>query len=114
MFAIFGLALAPAISHALRGSGPGNPWAEICSVASGKLVAGSSASGSQAPDAGTHMEHCPLCSPGTGPMAPPLAAALTAVPDGAVVVHVQRAEAWPMAWVWTDAQPRGPPMFLLS
>lgn len=114
MFAMFGLALVPAISHALRGSGPGNPWAEICSVASGKRAADSGASGSQAPNAGIHMEHCPLCSLGASPMAPPPAVALTAVPEGAVVVHTQRAEAPGVAWVWTGAQPRGPPVFLLN
>ena len=38
IFAMLGLALAPTVSHALAASGPGNPWAEICSVAGGKVV----------------------------------------------------------------------------
>lgn len=40
---MLGLALAPTVSHALAASGPGNPWAAICSVADGKVVVAESA-----------------------------------------------------------------------
>jgi Protein of unknown function (DUF2946) len=107
IFAMLGLALAPTVSHALAASGPGNPWAEICSVAGGKLVV-ADAAGAQA-DSGTHLGHCPLCGQTGGAPALPSAVFVPLRVDGAehrpaVFSHAPR----PL-FAWAAAQPRAPP-----
>ena len=111
LFAIFGLALAPTVSHALSGSGPDNPWAEICSVAGGKLVSDVDASGSRLPAAGVHPEHCPLCAHGAGPVGlPPPSPAFVPVSDGAAFLPAPFADAPQSLFTWAVAQPRAPPV----
>lgn len=108
IFAMLGLALAPAVSHALAGGGPGNPWAEICSVAGGKLVV-SDASGEQA-GAGAHLGHCPLCGHlGHAPALPTAEAADAPNPDGADFLPAPFAQAPSPPFAWAAAQPRAPP-----
>lgn len=106
--AMLGLALAPTVSHALAASGPGSPWAEICSVAGGKVVV-ADAAGSQA-DAGAHLGHCPLCGQiGSAPVLPSAEFAPGRI-DGAhqhrpaLFFHAPR----PL-FAWAAAQPRAPP-----
>lgn len=108
LVAMLGLALAPTLSHALAASGPGNPWAEICSVAGGKAVA-AQAPGALA-DAGTHLGHCPLCGqvgdvpalPGTEYVPPRV--------DAAEQRPALFLRAPHTLFAWTAAQPRAPPL----
>jgi len=98
--AIFGFALAPTLSHALAAA---NPWAELCSAAAdGKAPAPAQGA--------AHLEHCPLCGPGTGAAPLPVRLALTIAPPGGAVhlpalfLHAPRT-----LHAWTAAQPRAPP-----
>jgi hypothetical protein len=111
IFAMLGLALAPTVSHALAASGPGNPWAEICSVAGGKVVVAnaSGAAGSQA-EAGTHLGHCPLCGQlGSAPALPVAESAGTLAPTGADFLPALFAQSPSPLFAWAAAQPRAPP-----
>jgi hypothetical protein len=110
IFAMLGLALAPTVSHALAASGPGNPWAEICSVAGGKLVVAdvAGAAGGQA-EAGTHLGHCPLCGQiGSAPALPSAAFVPVRIAGAehrpALFFHAPR-----LLFAWAAAQPRAPP-----
>lgn len=120
--AIFGLALAPTVSHALAAGGQGgfNPWAEICSAA-GQAVSSAAAHAaggersapSSAPEpAGLqHLEHCPLCGIGAQvPLLPPAAPAAFAPAGGAHFVPLLFAQAPRPLFAWAAAQPRGPPL----
>lgn len=111
IFAMLGLALAPTVSHALAASGPGNPWAEICSVASGKLVVADAAGvpGSQA-EAGSHLGHCPLCGQlGGAPVLPVAESAGALVVDVADFLPALYAQSPSPLFAWAAAQPRAPP-----
>ncbi len=107
--AMLGLALAPTVSHALAASGPGNPWAEICSVAGGKLVVADAAGAADTQaDAGTHLGHCPLCGQiGHAPVLPSaefVPVRIDAAEHRPAFVHAPR----PL-FAWAAAQPRAPP-----
>ncbi len=111
IFAMLGLALAPTVSHALAASGPGNPWAEICSVAGGKVVMADAAgvAGSQA-EAGTHLGHCPLCGQlGSAPALPVAESAGSFAVDGADFLPALFARSPSPLFAWAAAQPRAPP-----
>lgn len=108
LVAMLGLALAPTVSHALAASGPGNPWAEICSVAGGKTVA-VDAAGSRA-EAGAHLGHCPLCGQvGDVPALPGAEYRPVRVDVAqyhpALLLHAPRT-----LFAWAVAQPRAPPL----
>jgi hypothetical protein len=106
--AMVGLALVPTVSHALAASGPGNPWAEICSVAGGKLVM-ADAAGAQA-DAGVHLGHCPLCGQlADSPALPMPPSGGLAVPDGADFLPMLFGQSPSPLFAWAAAQPRAPP-----
>ena len=108
IFAMLGLALAPTVSHALAASGPGNPWAEICSVAGGTLVV-ADAAGTQA-EAGAHLGHCPLCGHlGDAPALPVAESAGALVVDGADFLPALFAQSPSPLFAWAAAQPRAPP-----
>ena len=107
LVAMLGLALAPTVSHALAASGPGNPWAEICSVAGGaKVVA--DAAGTQA-DAGAHLGHCPLCGQVGAAPALPSAEYVPVRIDGADALPSLFLHAPSTPFAWAAAQPRAPP-----
>ncbi len=111
IFAMLGLALAPTVSHALAASGPGNPWAEVCSVAGGKGVVADAAgaNGSQT-DAGSHLGHCPLCGQlGSAPALPVAGSAGALVIAGADVLPALFARSPSPLFAWAAAQPRAPP-----
>lgn len=109
LVAMLGLALAPTVSHALAASGPGNPWAEICSVAGGKLVM-ADAAGAQA-DAGTHLGHCPLCAQvGSAPVLPVAESAGALLVAGADFRPALFAQSPTPLFAWAAAQPRAPPL----
>lgn len=110
-FAILLMALAPTISHAVRGDAP-TGWAEICSVTGAKLISLDDTASSQ-PDSGEAqaLAHCPYCSlhsstPGMPP-APP--AGLAPMPLG-----FELPELFLLAprtlFAWASAQPRAPPL----
>jgi Protein of unknown function (DUF2946) len=109
LVAILALALAPTVSHALAASGPGNPWAEICSDAGGTTPVGvdSGAPGGTA----THLGHCPLCGPSAQALSlPSPEAASFSVPAGrdAAVAALPRVPlARPLPW--SPPQPGAPP-----
>ena len=110
IFAMLGLALAPTVSHALDASGPGNPWAEICSVAGGQVMA-DEAAGARG-DAGAHLGHCPLCGHlGTAPALPASPSTIVALLDGADYLPAAFAELPRPRFAWAAAQPRAPPSF---
>lgn len=106
MLAVFGIAFAPTVSHALAASAPGNPWAEVCSVAGGTAAQASPDSGRPA----AHFDHCPLCG---------LAAAAPPLPAAAAAWHLAPGEALPAPLflpaphtlhAWAVVQPRAPPI----
>lgn len=120
LVAILALALAPTVSHALAASGPGNPWAEICTDAGGRtlVVASAEPAGpTTAADAGeaptgvpAHLGHCPLCGPSgqaTALALPAAGVALAASSDTRIALQPQVAPARPSAW--PPAQPGAPP-----
>ncbi len=108
---MLGLALAPTVSHALAASSPGNPWAEICSVAGGKVVVADAAgaTGSQA-EAGTHLGHCPLCGQiGSAPALPVAESAASFAIAGADLLPALFAQSPSPLFAWAAARPRAPP-----
>lgn len=111
LLAIFGLAFAPAISHALAHGG-GSAWTEVCTPRGMKLVA-LDETGAADPTptlaGSSHLEHCPLCA--LGVMAPPPVP--TAAPlrmDGAAhAVPRLFLQAPRTLFVWAAPPLRGPP-----
>jgi len=109
ILAMLGLAIAPTISHALAASGPGNPWAEICSAASGQAVAAADAPGRQS-DAGAHLGHCPLSGHlGNAPTLPSWPSTGCAAAGQAEAAPALFAAAPRPLSAWAAAQPRAPP-----
>lgn len=120
LIAIFGLALAPTISHALAHAQGGSVWAEVCTPQGMKLVAAADASadvdadGQPAPADGTaslnHLEHCPLCGLSGAALAlPPAPVALTLPLTSASLVPRLFLRAPRPMFSWAPAQPRAPP-----
>ena len=107
VFAIFGLALAPTISHALDANTAANPWAQICSTPA------SGGAGSPALPSGLrHLDHCPLCGHGAGPLGmPPGATLALPAPAREAFVRAHQGLAATHAFAWAAAQPRAPPFF---
>ena len=105
LVAMFGLALAPSVSHALSASNAANPFTEICSAPpSDGTPPGNTGS------AAMHLEHCALCCIAAQPLGmPPAPLVLPAVPDGAHFVAARFLDASHTLFAWTAAQPRGPP-----
>ncbi len=113
LVAMLGLALAPTVSHALAASGPGNPWAEICSVAGGTMVVADTAAAqadAQA-DAGIHLGHCPLCGQvGAAPALPSAEYAPVRIAGGAEHRPALFRHAPRTLFACAAAQPRAPPL----
>jgi hypothetical protein len=111
LFAMFGLALAPTVSHALASSGPGNPWAEICSAASGQLpVSGSNEGGPASAAGGAHLDHCPLCCQlGAAPVLPSADPAELPLLDRGDFVPALFAQSPRPLFAWAAPQSRAPP-----
>jgi hypothetical protein len=107
MFAMFGLALVPTISHALDANTAANPWAQVCYTPGG----GGSGSPTQ-PGGLSHLDHCPLCGHGAGPLGmPPSATAGVPVPSREAFVAPCHGVAAAHLDTWAAAQPRAPPFF---
>jgi hypothetical protein len=109
LFAIFALALLPAVSQALVASSPQAPWSEICSAGG---EAHTVAAGEDSVPSAAHLQHCPLCSLGAAPLLP--------VPP-VVLAHVRTREQPAAATLpaptahhaWAGVRARAPPLHLL-
>jgi Protein of unknown function (DUF2946) len=107
LVAIFGLALAPAVSHALHADDVSNPFAEICSTNGAQAAPGTS--DDAAPGMG-HLQHCPLCGQASHALGMPPARAGAVAPalrTAAVAPPRERAPLSPRSC--PAAQPRAPP-----
>lgn len=113
-FAIFGLVVAPTVSHALAHAQDGTLWAEVCTPQGAKWVwladVGDLGDADSPPAPVGGMDHCPLCGlAGSAPAVPPASVSLI-VPAGPS--HSLRARFQPALHPqspWTAAQPRAPP-----
>ncbi len=107
------MALAPAISHAVRPDAPAG-WAEICSVTGAKLVALDDTTSSE-PASGEPLahalEHCPYCSVHTSTLGmPPAAPADMALMPLSFELPELFWQAPRTLFAWASAQPRAPPL----
>jgi hypothetical protein len=109
--AMFALALAPTVSHALAFA-RGASWQEICTAQGARRVpAGDDAPvPAPAPLPTSPFDHCGYCvgSSGVGPL-PAAWAGLPAVPGGCGDSAAGPSEAPRIDLAWPDARPRGPP-----
>ena len=111
--AIFGLAFAPTISHALAHGG-GSAWSEVCTPQGTKLVtaADGSSDGGQPATTLDHMTHCPLCGLSATPFAVPVVAPVSIEPAGlSHLLPTLFLSAPRPLFAWAASQPRGPPVF---
>jgi Protein of unknown function (DUF2946) len=108
LVAILALALAPTVSHALASSGPGDPWAEICTDVGGRtLVADADGTGA---DRAVQQGHCPLCAPSAQALAlPSSGTASRSVPPGREAAGALPKTPLARAWPWSPSQPGAPP-----
>lgn len=108
--AIFGLAFAPTISHALNHAQGNSVFTEICTPEGMKQMAADPAEGSGAPSL-NHMEHCPLCGLAAGGMA--MTSPPPALVEPAALRHLQPALFWhaprPL-YAWASDRARAPPV----
>jgi hypothetical protein len=110
LVAIFGLALAPTLSHALHADDASNPFAEICSAAGAKAVP-VAAGDVPAAAGGQHLAHCPLCAQASGVLGmPPALASFTPPDEQSPAQPPTRAWAVPVWRSRRSAQPRAPPV----
>ncbi|OYT85553.1 MAG: hypothetical protein CFE46_17560 [Burkholderiales bacterium PBB6] len=117
-FAIFGLAFAPTISHAMAAAAGNSLYTEVCTPQGTRLVSladGSEASGPEASlsgAAGLHFDHCPLCGLGGQAPLPPSAPPTDALATPALSHAVPRLflQAHRPLFAWAAAQPRAPPL----
>ena len=114
LLAMFGLALVPALSHAMAGARGASSWAEVCTPQGVRVVAldDDAAAPEGAMPGLVHLEHCPFCG-GTPVAAPP-----SVLPAPAVLTGTAHALPWlflhapATLHAWRTAQPRGPPASL--
>lgn len=111
-FGILMTALAPTLSHALRGN-PQAAWVQVCSVLGSKIVNVDALPDAPRPggDAGHPLEHCPYCS-----LHAPVAALPPAPATGLVLLAVSFGmprlflSAPRDLFAWTAPQSRAPPL----
>jgi hypothetical protein len=117
LLAIFGLTLAPTISHALAAASGNSAYTEICTPQGTRLVAlDDGVAGAPQPAVPTapspgHLDHCPLC--GLAGHAPALApTVLLWLPDAGLNHAVPRLhlQAPRTPFAWAPAQARAPPL----
>lgn len=115
LLAIFGLALAPTISHALAAASGQSAYTEICTPQGTRLVALDEAGGLTQPAGPTppslgHLDHCPLCGLAGHALALPQAA-LGWSPEGALSHAVPSLfqQAHRLLFAWAPTQARAPP-----
>jgi hypothetical protein len=116
LLAIFGLALAPTISHALAAASGNSAYTEICTPQGTRLVALDDGGAAKAQPAGPlppslgHLDHCPFCGlAGHAPALPP--ALLVWQLDDGLAHAVPRLflQAPRALYAWAPAQARAPP-----
>ena len=108
--ALLGLVVAPTIAQALAAPSPGDPWAETCSVAGGKVATTGFGGIDPAAAGGMHVQHCPVCSHlGTAPVLPAADPCGALPADGARTVHAPLAQAARPRLAWAAARARAPP-----
>ena len=111
VLAVFIAALAPTVSHALRG-GAADGWAEICSAAGVRWinVDPTSKAPQQKAPVGHSLEHCPYCSIHVATLGmPPVSASFVMAIDptrSAIPVELPLP---PEFDSWQRPQARGPP-----
>lgn len=100
---MFGLALAPSLSHALSAQRASNPWTEICST---------TPAGERPASAAMLLEHCAMCAVAAAPLGmPPAPVAMLPAPEGAAYVAVLFLQATKPQFAWRPPQARAPPSF---
>lgn len=116
LLAIFGLSLAPTISHALAAASGQSAYTEICTPQGTRLVALDEGAALKPPTTPLtpslgHLDHCPLC--GLAGHAPALAPTLLVwLPDGGLshaVPHLFLQAPRPL-FAWAPSQARAPPL----
>jgi Protein of unknown function (DUF2946) len=111
LLAVFGLAVAPTISHAMAGAQAKAGWTEVCTPQGSQWVSLADSGGPAQPDtAGSHLEHCPLCGLAGAAVGLPPAAPAVQPPAGLqhAVPRLFLQSPRPL-FAWAAAQPRGPP-----
>ena len=111
LLAIFGLSVAPTISHAVAHAQGATPWTEICTPQGLKVVSLSGEELSADATLSPHgLEHCPLCGLAASPAAPPAAAATVVLGSGLsqAVPRLFLAAPRPL-FAWATLQARAPP-----
>lgn len=114
--AIFGLALAPTISHALAHGQGDSAYTEICTPQGMKRLlldaSGAPASDPAPATAASHLDHCPLC--GLGGQTPALPPAQPLLQPGDLGLSQALPTLFLQAprplFAWAAAQPRAPPL----
>lgn len=115
MFAVLGMAVAPAVSQAAMALS-GSRWVEVCSAAGSRWLevdaAPGQAAGPKAAGPMGDMPTCPLCCPLNGDAGPPPPAAPRRVAwmGGADAVPALFLRAPRPMFAWAAPQPRGPPV----
>jgi hypothetical protein len=106
LVAMFGLALAPSVSHALSARQASNAFTEICSSPRSGF-----GSGEPAGSAALHLEHCALCCVASAALGmPPAPVALVRVPECVARAIVPVREVAPARFAWLPPQARAPPL----
>lgn len=111
LLAVWMLALAPTLSHALAWAAGDNPWAQICTTPVAKGTSSAPLPGDATPpSASGHFEHCPFCPLGGAATLPPSPTCTQSLDLGptqalpALYLHAPQ----PL-FPWRTAQPRAPP-----
>ena len=114
--ALFGLALAPTISHALAHSQGQSAFTEICTPQGMKRLLlddrGAPVSDAEPATAISHLDHCPLCGLGAQAPALPPAQPLPLLDDHGLSQALPSLflQAPRPLFAWASAQPRAPPL----
>lgn len=110
---MFGLALAPSLSHAMAlAQGGQTSWTEICTPTGMSVVAVASPTDDKpgAPTGSLSVEHCPYCAHGNAlTTLLPAPIAVFAVPLAAAAPPPLFLHAPRTLFAWAAAQPRAPP-----
>ncbi len=111
LVAMLALALLPTLSHALTfARGGSGAWVEVCTPQGMRLV---QVAGDETPaplQAGSHLEHCPLCVlPHVDAAPPPAVPAVLPLPLAAFSPPPAFLHAPVTLYAWRSASPRGPP-----
>ena len=112
VLAVLLASIAPTLSYAL-GRGTAVSWTELCTSQGIKRVQLGTDDPAGAPAVSLLLEHCPCCANHVPDLAPPPAAALSAVPLPGLTDEAPHAFLWAprTPWAWISAPARAPPRF---